>query len=194
MGWAYWPEWEYWVLWQSWVTMAVAVGAVMIGFVTGRWGRITGIAILAFVTLYAIALTEKIKTKPDRDYAYFFVPNGAPVQSDGKVLLHRHATGPLSHIDIAFIQDGKNPFTDRYQYFFPGVQLPEGSGYAFVIAPGDWWIDLDTLPIAGQVRERLNIVVNNGKVETLFVQVKRKFGRQEILCETPQRGDIPLCL
>ena len=189
-----WVEWEHWFQWSVWVTAAIAIGGVMLNFITSRWGRVIGIIALALATMYGIALTEKIKTKPDRDYAYFYVPAGALAQPDGKVMLHRRATGPLSHIDIAFIQSGKNPFVDKYPYWFPSVRLPEGSGLGLAIEPADWLVDLDPLMKAGQVKQQLNIVTNNGKVITMFNQVKRKFGRQEILCETPQRGNIPLCL
>ena len=49
-------------------------GAVVIGFVPNRWVRTFFVAILAFVTLYAISLTNKISTEPERTYAYFVVP------------------------------------------------------------------------------------------------------------------------
>lgn len=187
----YWPEWGYWILWQSWVTLAVAMGAILVGFIKGRWARTVGITLLAFITLYAIALTEKNRTKPDRDYAYFYVPDGQFVLADGKILLHRRATGPLIHVDTAFVEDHKNHLND-YELFGP-LRFPEGTGLAFPIRAGDWWIDIDPLPKAGQVRQRLNLAVNAGRVVTVFSQVRRKFGQGEILCETPQRERTPLC-
>ena len=189
----YWPESEFWLSLHSIVTLAVAMGAVMIGFFAGRWRRFFGIAVLAFITLYAISLTEKVRTKPERDYAYFFIPDGAPIQADGKVRLHRRATGPLFHVDLAFIRQGAD-IVNGYDYAFPGVRFPEGSGYAFTILPGDWWIDIDPLARAGQVRQRLHIDIRDGKTITKFAQAKRKFGRSEILCETPKRDGVPPCL
>lgn len=189
----YWPEAEYWTLWQSWVALAVAMGAILVSFLTSRIARGISITVLAIITLYAIALTEKNRTKPDRDYAYFYVPDGQLALPDGKILLHRRATGPLNHVDTAFVEDYKNHL-NAYAHAFP-LRFPEGTGLMFYpIEAGDWWIDIDPLPKAGQVRQRLNIAINSGRVVTIFSQVKRKFGRGEILCETPQREQIPLCL
>lgn len=189
---AYWPEWEFWLLWQSWVTCAVAMGTIMIGFVTNRWSRAIGIAVLGFLTLYAIALTEKIQTKSERDYAYFFIPDNQPILPDGKIMLHRRATGPLSSVDFAFAQ-GTKGILGKYVYSGQAVRFPEGTGYAFPVEAEDWSIDIDPLPITGQVKQRLNISVEGGKATTVFAQVSRKHGKREILCETPKRNGIPLC-
>ncbi len=148
--------------------------------------------LFVIVSAYAIALIEKFKTTPDRDYAYYFVPNGQAPLADGRVTLHRHASGPMAGVDVAFAQ-GNEKSSDIYEHELRSARFPEGTGYDIPISPGNWWIDIDPPSKPGQVKQRLNIAVNNGKVATIFAQVKRKFGRQEILCETPQRESIPLC-
>jgi len=188
-----WPELEFWIYWPSLVALAIAVAATVIGFISNPWWRGVAIAILAFITLYGIALTNKISTKPERDYAYFYVPNNQTPTPNGKVRLHRRATGPLSSVAVAFARPPRG-LLDEYEYAHPSARIPEGTGYAFEIEPGDWHIDVDPLSRKGQVKQRLHIEIKDGIVITIFAQVKRKFGGKDVLCETPKRESIPLCI
>lgn len=187
-----WPELEFWAHWPSIVTGAIAVGALMIDYLDAPWKRTIAIIVLAFLTMYGLALTNKNSSKPERDYAYYFVIDGEDYLPDGKVKLYQRATGPLSDVTIAFAR-GDQVSSDSYEISRNSVGFHEGTGYAGPIEADDWHIDIDPLPRNGQVKQRLYVEVKDGKVITKFARVQRKFGNQEILCETPKRKDIPKC-
>jgi len=180
----WWPELEYWVLWQSIVTVAVAMGAVMIGFVKSRWGRVIGITVLTFITLYAIALAEKIKTKPDRDHVYLFVnPNRTEI-IDGKILLFTKSTGILDGVKICIAKtsdygDAKKTacfVKDFDEENLPFTQLP----------PGQYTLNSDTKSNLGKVLQRIHIEEQDGKAITVSSEVVR-IAKKKFICTLPER-------
>ena len=192
----YWPEWEFWVSWPTIVTLGVAMGAVMIGFVTNRWGRAFGITILAFFTLYAIALNNKISTEPERTYAYLVVP---PADNQtikgGEVQLWTRANGVLNDIKACALRaadyERNHPFTCWYFDAPQGIRPPRTKKLV-QLGVGDWIIDVDGPGHKQTVMQWLSIRIDVGRAKAIASKVMRK-SNGEILCETPERDGVPLC-
>lgn len=190
------PELEFWVSWPSLVTLAIAVVAAVTGFMANPWKRAIAIAILALITLYGIALTNKISTEPERAYAYFVVPPASSQRlQDGKVQMFTKASGVLNDVKACALRTAdyeKNyPFDCWYLDAPEGVRPPRAEEPVWLGA-GDWTIDVDGPGHKQTIRQQLKICINDGRAEAVASKVVRK-SNNETLCETPERDGIPLC-
>jgi hypothetical protein len=188
---SYWPGLEYWISWPSIIALLGASGGVAIGFFRSRTDRVVGLGLLAVVLWYAIALTSSQREKPERDYAFFAInPQQAQV-IDGKVKLFGISTGTLVGVKICFAHtsDYQN---GKYLACLPPIDFNEGEFFFTSVEMGDYTIDIDTNTRLGKVRQRLDIVENNGKGVVDISRVQRK-ETGEVVCEIPSHDHIKRC-
>jgi hypothetical protein len=184
------PPLEFWFSLPTLLSVGGTLGAIALSFVPHKIWRVCGMCVLAFLVWWPIAITEANKAKPERDYVYFFVHPDQALDKDGNVLLFWRATGILDQVKFCFVRTADYP-----AYLNPickGADFQDDAQPLGYLPLDDWTIDIDPKTRLGKVRERLNIVQNNGKVYVAFIQVVRK-ETGEILCENPARGGIKQC-
>ena len=193
------PPFEFWLSAPailSAVTFAFAAGLAVVTFKDisrslFRWCFVV-LIFLTIVQWWVSVRQEADKAKPDRDYVYFFIdPADQALTLDGTVLLSRISTGILDGVKFCFL-----PTRDYDEYRNAKCatdNFDEGTGHYAFLKPDDWTIDIDPKNRYGKVRQRLDIVQNNGKAVVVLSKVYRKVGG-EILCETPPPKDGKPCL
>lgn len=194
-----WPGFDSWFSWAVLMGVIAATATILFGSWPLSLRRIVAGVIVGLMGWYSAALFEESRTAPERAYAYLFVhPNRTELHGD-TVELFRRSTGILDKVKICFVLTNERQTATRYPCVpnqENGVFHTFGEGEEpFVRMPlGDWTFDIDPPSKLGKVLQRLNIVQENGHAVTVFAQARRKEGNREVLCETPRRGNIPLCL
>jgi len=196
----YLPAFEFWVTAQTFiggVTFLFATGLAIIGLrnVAGKSVLKASVWALVFLTgtqWWSSARQEELRTKPERDYAYIDVDPDYSEVVDGRVTLSRRSTGILDGVVICFSRTSE--YSDgKYVTCSPPMNFDQG-GRLFIRLPlDDYTIDSDAMTKLGKIRERLDIVQNNGRAVIVAMSIQRKESG-ELICESPKRPGIKPCL
>jgi uncharacterized protein YerC len=101
------------------------------------------------------------------------------------------STGTLSGVKICFAHTSEYQH-GKYLACLPPVDFNEGESFFTSVEMGDYTIDIDTKTRLGKVRQRLDIVENNGKAIVDISRVQRK-ETGEVICEIPAHDRIKPC-
>lgn len=190
---------EYWFSSETLLGVTASIGAVIVCFLEQRRYRFIGILALLAIFWLSAAWLKFSQSKSDRDYVYLVLPK--PEQQNilpgDKVQLWTKATAKLTNADTCWLRTADYSNIQPVYCRIPRFQWAIPEGYrpsSLVVGMDDWTFDLDAPNRYGQVRQRLDLVKNNGAVVLIYSQVFRKgTSPLEILCENPKREGVPLC-